>query len=301
MCLLTAMPAAAATQIGQTGAPANTCANNDSLVQAGTAGPPGYAVPAGLGVITNWSFQGHAMTPGTGRMVVWRPTAVANQFTVVGKTAVESFAAGTVTTFPARIPVQPGDVLGMRMSPAGFCLVGGLPVGDVVRSNNVSEPEEGSTQTFPGLLAGFRVLVAASVEPDTDGDGFGDEAQDHCPAMPGPDDGCPINTISFGKLKRNKGKGTAVLTVAAPGPGTLALTGRGLVKQRPGRGLASARFTAKIVSAAGDLKLKAKSKGSKKRKLNRTGKVKVKANVTYTPTGGKPNTAAKRIKLVKRR
>src|SRR5512133_324582 len=35
--------------------------------------------------------------------------------------------------------------------------------------------------------------------------------------------------------------------------------------------------------------------------LNRTGKVMVKAKVTYTPTGGDPSTKAKRIKLIKRR
>jgi hypothetical protein len=50
----------------------------------------------------------------------------------------------------------------------------------------------------------------------------------------------------------------------------------------------------------GKMKLKIRSKGKKKRKLNRTGKVKVQGNVTYTPTGGEPNTEAKQIKLVKR-
>jgi hypothetical protein len=47
--------------------------------------------------------------------------------------------------------------------------------------------------------------------------------------------------------------------------------------------------------------LKIRSQGRKSRRLNRTGEVKVQAEVTYTPTGGDPSTKAKRIALVKRR
>ena len=105
--------------------------------------------------------------------------------------------------------------------------------------------------------------------------------------------------FSFGKLKRNRRNGTATLSVNVPGPGTLALTGKGLVKQRPGdRAL---RTVAKAVSAPGTVKLTVRSKGKKNRKLNRTGKVSVKAKVTFTNTGGFQLTEAKRIKLVKRK
>jgi hypothetical protein len=45
-------------------------------------------------------------------------------------------------------------------------------------------------------------------------------------------------------------------------------------------------------------------RGKAKQKLNRKGKAKVKAEVTYTPTGGNPtivgNTDTKPVKLVKR-
>ena len=85
-----------------------------------------------------------------------------------------------------------------------------------------------------------------------------------------------------------------------PGPGTLGLSGRGIVKQR---GTGASRATgalAKAVSAAGKVKLKIRSKGKKKRKLNHSGTVKLKAKVTYTPTSGTPNTRFKRVKLVKK-
>jgi hypothetical protein len=108
----------------------------------------------------------------------------------------------------------------------------------------------------------------------------------------------PSNEFRFGKLKRNKKKGTARLAVNVPGAGTLSLTGKGLVRQRP---LGAAhRVLTKPVSSAGTVKLKIKAKGKTKKQLDRTGTVKVKAKVTYTPTGGDPNTKSKRVKLIKR-
>jgi hypothetical protein len=103
----------------------------------------------------------------------------------------------------------------------------------------------------------------------------------------------PANAFTLGKPKLNKKKGTAKLPVTVPGPGNLTLAGKGVVKQRPA-------LVSRAVSAAGTVKLLVKSKGKKKRTLDRTGSVKVKVKVTYTPTGGSPNTETKRIKLIKR-
>ena len=44
-----------------------------------------------------------------------------------------------------------------------------------------------------------------------------------------------------------------------------------------------------------------KARGKKRTELNRSGKTKVKAKVTYTPDGGEPNTQTKRVRLIKRR
>jgi sugar lactone lactonase YvrE len=92
----------------------------------------------------------------------------------------------------------------------------------------------------------------------------------------------PSNEFSFGKLKRSKRRGSATLIVLVPGPGDLALNGKGLVKHR----------TTKV-------KLRIKAKGRKVRKLNRTGRVKVSAKVTYTPTFGFPATKTRKIQLRK--
>jgi hypothetical protein len=107
----------------------------------------------------------------------------------------------------------------------------------------------------------------------------------------------PSNAFKFGRLKRNRRKGTATLIVVVPGPGILTLSGKGIVGKQPGRRAKSS----KTVGSAGRVGLLIRSRGGAKRKLRRTGKVRVRAKVTYTPTGGTPNTKAKTVKLVKRR
>jgi DNA-binding beta-propeller fold protein YncE len=110
------------------------------------------------------------------------------------------------------------------------------------------------------------------------------------PQPPPPPAGAPpSNEFSFGKLKRNKKKGTAKLTVTVPGPGGLELAKNSKVKGAEKR-----------ADAAGDVKLSVKPKRKAKQKLAEDGRAKVRAEVTYTPDGGDPNTQSKRVKLVKR-
>jgi hypothetical protein len=93
--------------------------------------------------------------------------------------------------------------------------------------------------------------------------------------------------FSFGRLKRNRRIGTALLTVDVPGPGMLTLTGNGL--------------TTRTASVDGQVKLTIRTKRKAKHRLNRTGKVRVAATVTYTPNGAEAISKLRRIKLVKRR
>jgi RTX calcium-binding nonapeptide repeat (4 copies) len=187
--------AGAAVSLGQTGAPNLSCGGQFYLIQSATDGDPPYAVPSGpYGVITNWSVEGYGGEegPGTGRLFLWRPTAAPNQFIYVDSTGPEIFVAGVVKTFATRIPVQPGDVLGM-LAPQP-CLLGapGFPVGDQVRYfPSTTEPVRGSTKTTTTLLSGTRIMIAANVEPDSDRDGFGDETQDQCPTNATTQGPCP--------------------------------------------------------------------------------------------------------------
>jgi hypothetical protein len=291
--------------IGQTGEPTDGCSPGYEYAQLTVTSGSSYFVPAlppaTALTITSWS---HVAYPDPGqrlKLKVYRPVpGTTSTFTVLAED-IRDPKLGVLNTFPTSIPVQAGDTIGITAVPAPGAPLFGCgfgPGGETYYSGGADQPV-GSQVTFGGFPGGFRLNISAVVEPDADGDGFGDESQDRCPAGPGPIDGCPPNTFSFGKVKHNKQKGTATLTVDVSGPGTLLMTGKGLVKQRPGGTYRAARVAARTVSAAGKVKLRVKSKGKKKRKLNRTGKVKVRAKVTYTPTGGTPNTKTKPIKLIK--
>ena len=50
----------------------------------------------------------------------------------------------------------------------------------------------GESMMTTSTLPNQRVNVSATLEPDADLDGFGDETQDKCLGQSGPNDGCPI-------------------------------------------------------------------------------------------------------------
>jgi hypothetical protein len=90
-------------------------------------------------------------------------------------------------------------------------------------------------------------------------------------------------------VKRNKKRGTAKLAVEVFGPGELELA-----KNRKLNG------KQKSAASEGTVKLPIEPRRKAKKQLRRKGKAKVKAEVTFTPDGGAPNTDDKKIKLVKR-
>jgi hypothetical protein len=98
------------------------------------------------------------------------------------------------------------------------------------------------------------------------------------------------NAFTIGQAVRNKKKGTAQLPVTVPDAGTLVLSGTGL------KGFAAS----KSVAAGGTVNLLIKAKGKAKRKLNDSGKAKVKPKITYTPTGVASNTQQTKVKLKKK-
>jgi NHL repeat len=121
---------------------------------------------------------------------------------------------------------------------------------------------------------------------------FGEAGTPLPPCPPGPTPTTPSNEFRFGKVKKNKRRGTAKLTIEiVEGPGELDLTTTKKVK---------ADDEAVEGEGATEEKLAIKPKGKARKKLNKKGKAKVKAEVTYTPDGGESNTKSRKIKLKKR-
>ena len=175
--LLGASPAGAAVTIGETFAPPFTCSSGATLFVSGSppAGPS-YAVPTS-GVITSWSFQTNATPATTMRFKVGRGTPTS--LTTVARGPLEVPEASTVNTFPVRAPVQAGDVIGFS-KPAGDFSGCGVSVAGFTFSASTIDTALGSTDTFVAI--GARAPISAQLEPDADGDGFGDETQDLCPS-----------------------------------------------------------------------------------------------------------------------
>ncbi len=215
--LSVALPASAsgAVSIGRTGGTENIdCLENRTFVQSNT-GPttPSYAVPAGGGVIVDWSVEATTLDQ-TLKLKVFRPTPITTVFTVVGETGFFGIPGPGIQQFPAQIPVAAGDRLGFTTGSAGFDDCTLVTTGDPadVRRNFTGDPPVGSMFTTIGVTMEETLNIAASVEPDADHDGFGDETQDQCPTDastqgPCPDTDPPETTITKGapnKLDKNK-------------------------------------------------------------------------------------------------
>jgi hypothetical protein len=252
-------------------------------------GSPSYATPSG--VLTSWRFHSSGdASAGSVRLKIFRYIGPGLAFKVLAESSQKTLSPSTSYEFKERIPVSSGDLLGLTATGDAevAITVPGTPQNQLAQflGGDISVGQTGTaTTTFPNL----RPSVAATVEPDADHDGYGDETQDKCPVDATTQGFCRID---LGKLKRDKAKGTAILPVTVPGAGTVSLSGKGVVDQPA----ANAR---RAKTATATVKLRVKPAGKAKRKLDRSGKAKVTLVVTYVPAGGPSVIASKRVKLIK--
>lgn len=213
-----AAPAAAgaATTLGQTFTPSAGGCGSATNLQSTSPGSS-YAAPSD-GVITAWSHQANATPPELALKVA--RAAGGNWFTIVGGSAPQTMTPDSLNSFPTRIPVEAGDVIGFFVAASGSCGSDGGVVGfgyhykfaDIAPGITDELFDSGATQ----------LDVSAELEPDADGDGFGDESQDQCPTDAGAQGECPVSppavtpqitggatglrAAAMKKCKRKKGK-----------------------------------------------------------------------------------------------
>jgi len=171
--------------------PALTCGNGLVLIQA-TAAPGGgsYTVP-GAGVITSFSSQANADPGQNIRLGLFGPPT-GNVFPVKATSATFAETSSAVNTFPVRIPVQAGWLLGARFGTAGLNAACGIQTGAGDDLHSTGDSLDGPSVTGGTLGSGqFRVNLTAVWEPDADADGYGDVSQDLCPQSALSHDACP--------------------------------------------------------------------------------------------------------------
>jgi hypothetical protein len=304
LCLC-AGASAASVQIGQL-APATAdggCIDCTNL-QVETVSPaPSYEVPAGTWNLTSWSAQG-GLKGGSVKLRIFRPTAIAGQFRLIAESPLETIAAATIVTFPAQIPVEPGDRLGLQTGPGTggindypstysaplgnrqYGVIGGPQVGQTVGTGG--EFEVGNDNGHLLNIAATLTSPPESLGVTSSGEGpiVAPVPATESSGPPAP----PPATARLAKLKKNRGKGTATALVQVSGPGSLTLTGKGIVK------------SIGASQGAGLVKLPVTAKAATKKLLTKTGKAKVLATIVFAPAGGGAAvTAHETIDLQKRR
>jgi hypothetical protein len=289
---LLAVAQGSSTQVGETTNSPTFGVNTPVAPFSTVAGTPSYATPHG--VLTSWRFHSSAdASAGSVRLKIFRYLGTGLVFKVLGESSEKTLAPDTAYDFKERISVDQGDLIGLTA--AGDAEVG-ITVPDTPDNRLAQfgggDIAPGQTATATIAWPNLRPSVEATVESDLDNDGFGDDTQDKCPVDATTQALC---RFSFGKLKRNKARGTAMLPVTVPGAGNLSLSGGGVVTQE----VAISSGKHRAVASARIVKLRVKAKGKAKGKLLRRGKAKVKPVVTFTPSGGPAVTQHRNAKLVK--
>jgi uncharacterized repeat protein (TIGR01451 family) len=191
--------AAASTTIGQVFTP--TAQTSATIAQTGVASGAGYTVPSD-GVITSWQFEADAAGAQV-KLKVLRANSDGS-YTVVGSSDVatvgptpDGSTPTTAATFQTRIPVKAGDYIGTAAISSDPNSSPGKTVAFTGDQNDTillvaGDQDAGSTATYSNVNS-IRVDATATIEPDADHDGYGDETQDKCPTDPNVQGVCSAN------------------------------------------------------------------------------------------------------------
>lgn len=125
----------------------------------------------------------------------------------------------------ARIPVQQGDRLAMSVAKGTtlpFCKSAAENIFGAFLDPGLGA---GSSSPYDEVSAMARFPISAVLEPDADGDGFGDETQDRCPLIATVQAACPPVALDSFSLVQ-KGKVVVLVTAVAPTPVTVSGKGK---------------------------------------------------------------------------
>lgn len=193
---------------------------------------------------------------------------------------------------PGQFALDDGGCSSATIPPGGGCVV-----------------EVAFAPTASGVhVARLQVLTANGGEDFAELSGTGSEAPPEQvaepsgsrPADPPPGDPVvaelPSNQFVIGKPRLDLRDGTALLPLWLPEAGTVSLGGKDVVLLRP-----ETRAHTLIARGPERMFLRLRAKGPKLRRLDRSGRAKVRATVTFMPAGGRPLTKEDRIVLRRRR
>lgn len=216
--------ASAATEIGSN-CQANSGAANYTFVQLKrvSGGSLPIAAPS-AGVVTKWKVNSGVPTAVGQKLQILRPTGNPNEFQTVAESAPATVILGQ-NSFDTRLPIKAGD------RPAAAGAPGGSVAAPLYCSTANPEDEMGaltpestlgSTNTYPPAT-GYVAAISAVIEPDVDGDGYGDETQDACPQSAAVQVACPVVALSTSASATRK---AVTLLVTSTTPASVTVNGK---------------------------------------------------------------------------
>jgi hypothetical protein len=290
--LFIAPSAGAATQIGETFGVLSGCGPSTRLQSVSPGNQ--YAAPFD-GVITQWSFLADGSPPSQMKFKAGR-AAGGDDFAIVGESQPEPIAAGAMNSFPTRIPVEAGDVIGMYPTTSSDCTATGVSGYTNVFKSFTDVPPMTTTTFSPE--SNVKNDISALLEADADQDGFGDETQDKCVGTSGSFNGCPNNVVIDGAKQKGK-KPKVKMKVTIPGAGTLKAGSANDASLASASASTSLKPVSQTITSTSkqQLTLTLKLTKSAKRKLAEKGKLKVRVKVVYTAPGGPAASRTAKVRL----
>ena len=219
--LLAPGPASAATRVGNDCSAPFTGPVNSVLIQLANASSS-LPIESPAGVVTQWRVT--SSIPASQRLKVVAPTGPKNEYRLVGESE-EQAILPTENVFDARIPVPAGARFGLYAPgpvPNGPLFCNAVDPGDLMGSHSGDLLVTDGPVVFQQVVGNYRVPVSAVVEPDVDGDGYGDETQDGCPQSAASRAECPQIALDVFPVV---GKSSVTLIVIADHPAPVTVTG----------------------------------------------------------------------------
>lgn len=255
--------------------------------QKSIAGGASYNSPID-GVITHWGVNkvgtsgdspstliiGRETSPGTWTVSAMAPMTLAKEF--------------VVSEHDVRVGIKAGEGIGFMSSNGLGALCSTTNAADTMAyGNNFYTP---GTSYVENTAPNYRIPVFATVEPDVDNDGFGDDTQDKCPQSAAFQTACPVLAIS---QQLAAAKGAIAVTAASSADTSLTATAKVKVPKLGSKKAATVIISSSAIAfSAGQLtKIKLKLPSRVKNALSATKKSK-KLKFTVTLSGkGLANTA----------
>lgn len=294
--------AAAATEFGSACTANSTFDGGLISLAHGTTSPLPTAAPSS-GVITEWKVNVGSIPRYVPAGVVVMPEVLDEQlyvlrasdlthYTVVGKSESGQAASIATSSFLTRIPVQPGDLLALVGTNALSCWT--KDPGDKTLYFSSTPGIGGVIETSAEPFTGTQLPVVAKIEPDVDGDGYGDETQDKCPQSAAYQGACPV--VKLGVVPTVKAKAVILHVSASPSARVTVAAmvplgkGKKVRLSAPGRTITPGRFASFRLALAPRVTKALKALPIKKA-------LRMKITATAPNLTGPPSKAATTVKL----